>query len=257
MMAGDVQPYLDLVIGEHAFSPNLIATLTALLQPVVDVTEALLQLPSDFDIDTAVGVQLDQVGLWVGRTRYLTVPLPNVYFTLDGPERVGLDSGIWYEPFNPIEGVIALPDDGYRILLKADIIANHWDGTISGAYAAWDFLFAGEGITIFIEDLSSNPGGNWFSLDIPGLGLDEGTWRTTSASGNMHMILGLLSDNPLDAITFALFTGGYIKLKPIGVMIDAFVTQSVPGIPYFGLDLENDAISGLDVGAWGIFNPGV
>lgn len=256
MATGDVKPYLDLVIGEHSQRPKLIASLTAVLQPICDTAQTLVEMPSAFDLDTAVGVQLDAVGLWIGRTRFLSVPLPNVYFSWDEPD-VGWELGVWYQNFNPTTGLVALPDDGYRTLLKATIIANHWDGTVPGAYAAWDALFAAQGITIFIQDESSGPASDAFSWDELGLGWEQANWRYVSASGNMHIIYGLLSANPVDAITLALFTGGYMDLKPIGVKIDDYVIQSVPGAPIFGWDVENPTISGWEVGGWGLLYPGV
>jgi hypothetical protein len=69
----------------------------------------------------------------------------------------------------------------------------------------------------------------------------------------MHMAYALLGPTP-DAVTLALFTQGYLSLKPSGVQIDAFMTPSVPSTPYFGFDAQNSSVSGFDVGAWGNLN---
>jgi hypothetical protein len=216
----DVALYLGLITSEHAEQPNYIAMLTAILQPVVDASAVVLSLPPAFDLDTAVGDQLDKVGLWIGVSRILSVPITNVYFTLDDVN-LGLDFGSLQGPYDPSYGLVSLPDESYRILLRARIIFNQWDGTIPGAYAAWDALFAFEGFNILIQNDDANV---------------------------MHIIYGLTGPYP-DAITLALFTGGYLDLRPAGVMIDSYQVNS---IPYFALDIDTTPFGGLDHGGFGV-----
>ena len=52
-----------------------------------------------------------------------------------------------------------------------------------------------------------------------------------------------------DAVTLALFKGGYLNLIPAGVGVAYYFEPSLPDVPLFGLDVENSAIAGLDVGA--------
>lgn len=219
-MAGDVTPYTGLITSEHADKPNFSAVVAAVCQGHADNIALLQSLPQAFDIDSAIGVQLDAVGQWVGVSRYVASPLSGVYFALDTPG-VGFDQGIWWAPGEPTSGVTALPDDIYRLLLKARIIANQWDGTIPGAYAAWNALFAGQGLQILIQD-----------------------------NGDMTMTLALTgaTNNP----TFrALFSGGYLDLRPAGVEIDGYLYPSADA-PIFGFDVENSSIAGFDVGAWAV-----
>ena len=218
---GDVTPYLNLVTSEHRSKPKFIAMLGGVLQPFADVQGLLSGMAALFDLDTAVGSRLDVVGQWIGQSRQLNVPLTGVYFSFD-TAGVGFDQGTWYGPFNPISGVISLPDDAYRALLRAKIAANSWDGTINGAYAAWNILFAGTGFGILIQD-----------------------------EGDMHMLFALTGPLP-DAVTLALLTGGYLSLKPAGVHVDSYLTPSVANTPYFGFDAENANVAGFDTGAWGL-----
>lgn len=218
---GDVTPYINLVTSEHIIRPNFIAWLTSLLQPLVDIIAVANQLPDDFDVDQAIGVQLDIVGLWVGVSRNLTVTLPNVYFSFD-TEFLGFDQGSWFGPGSSTTGISTLPDDAYRILLKAKIIANQWDGTIPGAYAAWDALFQSEGWQVVIIDYE-----------------------------DMSMSLGIWGPPP-DAITLALLENGELDLRPAGVMIRGYFVSSVWPAPFFGFDVSNDIVAGFDVGAWAI-----
>lgn len=220
---GDVAPYVALITSEHRTRPNYIAMITAVMQPFADIVANVNLFVALYDIDTAVGEQLDALGDWIGVTRDISVALPNVYFTFDD-ELLGFDLGTWRGPGDPIGGLVRLPDDEYRTLLRARIANNAWNGSIDDAYTVWNTAFAGTGIGILIQDL-----------------------------GNMHMLLALTGPTP-NAVELALLTGGYLNLKPAGVMVDSYVTPSVPDTPFFGFDAQNDSVSGFDTGAWGTLN---
>lgn len=221
---GDVGPYVGRIIPEHRSQPNFINMVSAVLQPMADTQVLMESYTGLYDIDEAVGVQEDTVGLWVGVGRYISVPLTGVFFSWD-TTGLGWDEGNWAPDTNATE-LVALPDAQYRTLLYATVAANQWNGTIPGAYSVWNTLFQGTGIGILIQDY-----------------------------GNMHMAYALTGPIP-DAVTLALFTGGYLNLKPAGVKIDYYWTPVVPDTPYFGWDVENDNISGWDVGYWGNQYPG-
>jgi hypothetical protein len=75
------------------------ALLEARLQPFIDLAECLNTFDAAFDLETAVGFQLDVIGQYVGLSRLLT--------------------------FQPAGGLSPiLDDDMYRILLKAKISKN-------------------------------------------------------------------------------------------------------------------------------------
>lgn len=224
-MSADITKYVELITSEHNQKPNLLATVSLLVHGLADTAAVLATIPGLYDLDVAVGGQEDTVGQWVGRTRFLTEPLTGVYFSFD-TAGLGFDQGVWLGPFDPTTGLVALFDEAYRVLLKATIAANQWDGTIPGAYAAWDVLFAGDDFTLLIFD-----------------------------HGDMTMTVGFIGASP-DLVTLGLLeTGQLLKLKPAGVRIDYYVIPSVPDVPLFGFDLENSSISGFDVGAWGTLIP--
>jgi hypothetical protein len=223
---GDISKYVALVTNEHSNKPKFNALLAMLVQPIADIIALMQSMPDAFDLDNAVGAQQDIIGLWVGVTRNVTVPLANVFFSLDSPA-LGLDQGTLQGPFDASTGLISLPDPQYLTLLRARIASNHWDGTIPGAYTAWNTLFAGTGFSILIQD------GN-----------------------DMSFILALTGPVP-DAVTLALFTGGELALKPATIRISAFITPSVANAPYFGIGVENTAIGGLDNGTFGNTSPGI
>jgi hypothetical protein len=108
----DITRYLSLITSEHSDKPRFRSMLTAVLDKIdigVDVDKA-------FDLDNAVGIQLDILGQILGLSRYLT--------------------------FQPSDGTSSVLSDGdYRSLLKAKIILNQWNGeldTLTDAIQKWN-----------------------------------------------------------------------------------------------------------------------
>jgi len=179
----------------------------------------LPSIPAAFDLDSAIGVQLAAVGLWAGTKPQVKTPL-NVYFSFDTPG-LGFDQGNWQGPFDPSTGLTTLDDDTFRTLIRAKIAANSWDGTVPGAAAAYANLFAGTGSSIFIQD-----------------------------NQDMTMTVGVSGAIP-SALLRALFSGGYLPLKPEGVHAN-YVVPSVNNTPLFGFDVSNQWIAGFDSGSWAV-----
>jgi hypothetical protein len=171
-----------------------------------------------FDLDTAIGVQLDAVGQWVGRTRFVTQPLANLYFSFD-TTGLGFDQGVWNGPFDPTSGLVRLDDDTYRQLLRAKVILNSWDGSIAEAAESLSLLLNNPSSIVSIVD-----------------------------NQDMTMTVGISGVVPSPLIT-ALLQGGYLPINPEGVGVNYEIT-SVNAVAIFGFDTENNAISGFDVGAW-------
>lgn len=215
----DVNTYLALITSLHRGKPKFSAMIKALVEPIVAQQAFMEHLPLDFDLDQAIGVQLDQVGEWVGRKRFVEVPVANVWFSFDTEFR-GFDQGVWYQPqYDTPGGITRLDDDTYRTLLRAKIAANNWDGTLPSAKAALEILFPGGETTILIID-----------------------------NQDMTITFGVAGVIP-SALFVALLSQGYLPLKPEGVRADYRIT-TVTG-PLFGFDVENEFIAGFDTGAWG------
>jgi hypothetical protein len=249
---GDVSAYLALVAAQHRDKPKFIAYLTALLQPICDQQVVARRLQTLFNLDDAEGVQLDIIGEWIGVTRELSVPLENVYFSFD-IDGLGFGQGTWKGRFDPTAGLVSLPDDAYRTLLRAKAANNGWDGTIPTAYQIWDTLFAGTGYGILIQNQTYPIRNVYFSMGDELLGFGRGFWASahdpTLNGRSMHMLYALTGPEP-DAVTKALFTGGYLNMKPATVKIDGYLTKSVPDFPYFGFGVTNDNIAGFGEGAF-------
>lgn len=214
----DVSQYTGLITSEHANKPKFNAMVFAVAQCFVAQQNALDSFIPSFDLDQAVDDQLDTIGLWVGIGRRVRVPLTSVYFSLD-IAGVGFDQGVWQGPFDPSTGVTVLDDGTYRILIKAKIGANHWDGTLGASAAILNQVFP-SGTNVFIQD-----------------------------NQDMSMTIGVSGMIP-SAVMLALLKGGYIPLRPEGVLLNQVIVTSIGGASIFGLDMANQYVSGLDSGAW-------
>lgn len=147
--------YTGLITSEHSDKPKYMAMVGAVAQPLVDALNVSQGMPDDFDLDTAIGVQLDQVGLWIGIGRRINTPLTGVYFSFD-TVGLGFDQGVWKGPFDPDTGVIELDDETYRLLLRAKIAANHWDGMMETSKPILDAVFNPDGGAEFLEVTANN-----------------------------------------------------------------------------------------------------
>lgn len=216
----DVSTYTGLVTPQHADKPKFMAMVAAVAGCFVDQQNMLASLPNKFDLDSAAGVQLDAVGLWVGASRNVSVPITGAYFSWD-TAGLGWDEGNWKGPFDPTTGITQLDDGTFRTLIKAKIGANHWDGTLPSAKTILDGVFNG-GSKAIIQD-----------------------------NGDMTITFGVAGTQP-SVLLRSILSQGLLPLKPEAVHVDGYVMASEDGSPIFGLDVENDYIAGLDVGALAI-----
>lgn len=218
-MTEPVSYYTDLITSEHSDQPRYRATIETTVKPLSDLQAFISHLPEDFDLDEAIGNQLDIVGQWVGRSRNIPVPLAGLYFTWDDPTR-GWNKGIWKGPYDTIYGISRLDDDTYRRLLYAKIMTNNWDGTVEGGQAALDEFFDNPNTLVFIQD-----------------------------NNDMSMTMGVSQIIPSPLLLT--IWNKYFPLKPAAVRTYYSVT-SVDGAPLFGWDMDNGYVSGWDMGAWGV-----
>lgn len=110
--------YLSLLTSEYQNSPNFLNWIASILLVVDDIHQGLCAMNTAFDLDQAVGIQLDALGQLVGAARAM--------------------------PFQPSGGVSPLLDDNtYRIYIKAKIFQNEWNGQLTSLYSLWQQLFPG------------------------------------------------------------------------------------------------------------------
>lgn len=210
-----IQDYVSLITSEYQDKPNFIAVVTAGTSPYVQIQNLYTSMIPLFDLDIAVGQQLDFIGEWVGFSRVLAVPVTGVFFAWDDTAFTGWDSGVWQDPLSP-NAVTSLPDDVYRIFIKAKILANQWDGTTNSAYEIWDSAFPNTSIAI-VDGLN-------MSYKIAFFGL-------------------------IDALTTAVIVSGALPLKPEGVLITEYLFP-VGDEPMFAWDSDTISLEGWDTGYW-------
>lgn len=111
----DISTYLNRITSEHKVQPKFMGLVEARLKPFIDLFECLEEINKAFDLDTAAGNQLDIIGEYVGVKRLLN--------------------------FQPTYADAILTDPYYRMLLKAQISLNNWDGTVEGIKKIWGDVF--------------------------------------------------------------------------------------------------------------------
>lgn len=180
--------YQNLLTSEYKQSPQMNAWLTALLNIANDISNCLISISTAFDLDYAIGVQLDILGVIVGVSRVVN-----------------------FQPSNNISPV--LDDATYRLLLRATIANNQWDGKIGSLYPIWQTLF---------------PGGTIIIID------------------NQDMTATIVLTGAFSSIIQDLIVNGYIVPRPEAVLYNF----EFGGLPFFGFDREDAFISGWDTGLW-------
>lgn len=210
--------YTDMITSQHRGKEKFESIVSLDTLAFSDIAELLATLPSLYDLDVAVGVQLDTVGEWIGLSRYIGTQLAGVYFSFDDTE-LGLDAGIWKGPFDPLTGLTRLDDESYRLALRAKIGANHWEGSAASLQAILNQIFTGYDTSVFIGD-------------------------------HQDMSISYYLVGPLPAqVIVSLLTGGYLSIKPAGVQIRGYFKPSTDSAPILGLDCSGDYVAGLDSGS--------
>lgn len=180
--------YLKLLTSEYNEATPFQQWMLAVLNIAQDISNCLVQIESAFDLDFAIGVQLDVLGAIAGVSRTV--------------------------PFQPSGGVSPILDDTtYRLLIKATIANNQWDGRIGSMYPIWAELFPGGHITI---------------------------------QDNQNMTANIIVTGTFTSIIQDLITHDMVVPRPQAVQYFYFIG----GLPFFGFDLENTFIQGWDTGKW-------
>lgn len=219
--------YTDLITNYHSQKPLFINHIDLITRPLTDASNVMTSLITEFDIDEAIGVQLDILGKWIGRTRVVSQPISGVYFSFD-TDGLGFDQGVWQGPYDPDAGFTNLSDETYRIVLKAKIAINHWNGTNETLPAILDTALAGSGLTMQIVDNQDMTISVWVFPE------------TDISNVSLELIAAIRQ--------------GYLTVKAAGVWAGDIQTPSIEtpsvGNKFFGFDMDNEYIAGFDTGAW-------
>ncbi|AZI51970.1 DUF2612 domain-containing protein [Pantoea agglomerans] len=221
--------YTDLITNYHRDKPLFTQHIHLSTRPLSDTSDAIKSLIDAFDIEKAIGVQLDVLGEWIGRKRTVSTPIAGVYFSLD-TDGLGFDQGVWQGPYDPDSGFTSLSDETYRVVLKAKIAINQWDGTNDSLKGILDIALDGSGLKMQIVD---------------GQDMTISVWVFPESD------ISLVSRELIAAIR-----QGYLTIKAAGVWAGDVQTPSIltpsVGSKFFGFDLDNEYIAGFDDGAWGV-----
>ena len=147
-----IQDYLSLFTRQHRGKPKLEAWMSVLLQPLIDTQIFFSSINHEFDLDSAVGAQLDILGEWIGLSRNLYEAY--AYFRYDSGPGFGLGSlkGTLGRR-DPIPGGSwTFLDDQYRHMLRAKILYNRWDGSTSQAASILSYLVGATASVVTIHD---------------------------------------------------------------------------------------------------------
>lgn len=253
-----VEDYSGLITPWQSTKARFVATVQASVAPFCDTQAVVASLPHAFDLDEAIGAQLDIVGQWVGRTRNVPTPVPNTLFSFD-TVGLGFDQGYWSGPYDGTAGISQLPDDAYRRLLYAKVMANGWDGTATGTLSVLDAYFVDPTSLVFIDDraiaIPYAPPSTLFSFDIPAIGFDQGQWAGPFDDLKVPDVAPMaysvcISGKIPSKIDLYVLGNDLIPVKAMGVDVDYSVT-TVDGTALFGFDMADSRVAGFDSGAWG------
>jgi len=184
----DAQEYLSLITSEHYGKINFTSFLATLIAYADDIVCPASNFDCFFDITNVTGSRLDILGEIVGVVRTVN--------------------------FQPSDGSSpALDDNTFRLIIKAKIARNQWDGTIQQIPILWSNLFPQyELIVIDNQDMSI-----------------------------IALVYGFLPGVQKDLIE-----NGYIIPKPQGVKINyGFIYH-----PAFSYGLDNELFKGYEAGCW-------
>ncbi|MGF6474897.1 hypothetical protein ABIE06_001717 [Pantoea dispersa] len=219
--------YTELITNYHAGKPRFVAHVDLSTRPLTDASAALQGLVTALDIDSAVGAQLDILGEWIGRTRVVRQPISGIYFSFD-TDGLGWDQGIWQGPYDPDAGYTSLSDDTYRIVLKAKIAINNWNGQNDTLPPILEAALEGSGLKMQIVD-----------------------------NQDMTISVWVFPEEDISQVSLELIAAirqGYLTVKAAGVWAGDIQTPAIEtpsvGNRFFGFDMDNEYIAGFDDGAW-------
>ena len=136
-----IEYYKNLLIIQYNDKEKARATIALNITTLL-ANDIISQVQDGYNIDTAVGVQLDVLGRYVGKDRFISGEVPIVgdffsmttYSTLLTDDEVGMTDFANYNTdvggtltYGDIFTSAGLSDDNYRIILKLRIIQNNSD----------------------------------------------------------------------------------------------------------------------------------
>lgn len=148
--------YTALITSEHRTAPRFVATVGAVTGALAITADVTRSIPNAFDVETAVGAQLDIIGLWVGQSRLIPNVLLLQFFGFSGnpaalpfgEEDNPSGGGRWYEEGEDYTATTVLGDPEYRTLILARIARDMSKGTTAELLGSLSFIFGGARVAL-------------------------------------------------------------------------------------------------------------
>lgn len=180
--------YTELITNYHRGKLKFVEHVDLSTGGVLETSQNMQGFISKFDLDTAIGAQLDILGKWIGRTREITAPIDDYFFSFDSPT-LGFDYGTWKNRYDPDTGIVKVGDVDYRTMLRAKIGANNWDGRSETLPAILQSIYPNGDVKITYSD-------------------------------NQDMTMTIFIDGKvITNITKEIIRQGYLAVKPAGITI--------------------------------------
>lgn len=239
--------YLELIPSQFQSAPKFMAWCSFWGQQLIAVRDAMAGITPNFDLDAAYGAQLDAIGLWIGAPRGIETPIPNIYFTVGDPN-LGVGQGVIKGPFDTDDGVTSLDDQTYRLLLKAKLGLNVWDGTAPQLAQILSNIF---GLGTVSQQLWGDSPNTW----------GTGNWGDASNTGTLLMVqdndngsidVNVSGDRP-SQLFLAILANGALPFRMAGIKVNGYhviPVANAPG-PLFGIGMQNAYVAGVGTGAIG------
>ena len=143
--------YTALLTGGYRDKPRMVAAVALLGSAFSELSDTLAAMAPAHHLDTAVGEQLDTLGIWIGGDRRLPIAVSGTYFSFD-VSGLGFDEGIWKPADVAVEGQVVLDDSTFREVLRVLVAKNNWGGRQLG-YNNYTASFDFGDVTFSVHDL--------------------------------------------------------------------------------------------------------
>lgn len=124
--------YEDLLIVQYSGKPKASATVSEIVRRFKNNSDAMAQFEEAFDLDLAVGTQLDIIGKIVGISRNIEGVIPKIFFGFDDNVNA---RGFSLAPFYTLDQQkytdTQLSDSDYRFFIRIKIAKNHAKATMA------------------------------------------------------------------------------------------------------------------------------
>lgn len=123
--------YEKLLILQYSDKPKASGMISAIVSRFKSIFDTISQFESSFDLDSAVGEQLDIIGKIVGISRNVEGVIPKIFFGFDGfPNSDGFGLASFYTLDQSKYTDTQLTDSDYRFFIRLKIAKNHAKATM-------------------------------------------------------------------------------------------------------------------------------